>query len=326
MARLRLFANLREAAGTADTTVPGATVAEVLANAADRFGTEFARAVPIAKVWVNGEEAAAEASVADGDEVALIPPVSGGATVVQSPVAMEVGLVAAIGAALFIANTLSIQWLAVTIVLAGGVWAFDISDVAARRGLVVSAAPVLAGVTGGALATYRFGVPGAAAATALAALAGMVWAVLVPRQRPIESIGASVALAVIGTFGVSSVILLRLASEDYTTSFLVVATAAVAVTWVSSRFEMASLDPVIVGMLAAVVAGGIAATIWSDDLWPTLAASGGAALALVAGRNVGTLMRAGGFFFVGSVPGSLHYLDGVFAAGGAFWLVLYVLA
>ena len=55
MARLRLFANLREAAGTSDTTVPGATVAEVLANAADRFGSDFARAVPIARVWVNGD-------------------------------------------------------------------------------------------------------------------------------------------------------------------------------------------------------------------------------------------------------------------------------
>lgn len=326
MARLRLFANLREAAGTSDTTVPGATVAEVLANAADRFGSDFARAVPIARVWVNGEEADPEAVVADADEVALIPPVSGGATVVQSPMAFEVGLVVAIAAALLIANSISLQWFAVTIVLVGGVWAFDITDVASRRGMSISAAPVLAGITGAALATYRFGMPGAAGATAIAALAAMIWAVLVPRQRSMESIAGSAVLAVVGALGVSSVVLLRLASTDVTLSFLVVVTAAVALMGISSRFEMASMDPAVVGMLGAVIAGGVAATLWADDLWPTLAASGGAALALVAGRNIGALMRAEGFYLGGgSLPGSLHHLDGIFAAAGAFWLVLYVL-
>ncbi|NIR41055.1 MAG: hypothetical protein GWN79_25000, partial [Actinobacteria bacterium] len=47
--------------------------------------------------------------------------------------AFEVGLVVAIAAALLIANSISLQWFAVTIVLVGGVWAFDITDVASRR-------------------------------------------------------------------------------------------------------------------------------------------------------------------------------------------------
>ncbi|MDX1689379.1 MAG: MoaD/ThiS family protein [Acidimicrobiia bacterium] len=326
MPRLRLFANLREAAGTADTRVPGATVGEVLDNAVERFGDGFASGLSIARVWVNGDEAGADRTVTDDDEIALLPPVSGGATAVRNPVVMEVGLVAAIAAALLIANTISLQWTAVTIVLAGGVWAFDITDVAARRGLVVSAVPVLGGITGGALATYRFGLPGAAGAVVLAALGALAWAVLAPRHRPMESIAASVVVAVVGTFGVASVILLRLGSEDLTTAFLVVAAVAVAASWVTSRVEITGVDPVVVGMVAAIAAGAVAATVWTDDLWPTVAASGGAAIALVAGRNIGTLMRAGGFFLVGSVPGSLHYLDGVFAAGGIFWLVLYVLS
>ena len=326
MARLRLFANLREAAGTGDTTVPGSTVAEVLKNASARFGDDFARGVSIARVWVNGDEADPHATLDDGDEVALIPPVSGGAMVVRSPILMEIGLVAAIAAALFLANSISLQWLAVTVVLGGGVWAFDITDVAARRGLAVSAGPVLGGVTAGAIATYRFGLPGAAAATVLAGLASMAWAVLSPPHRPVESIAASAVVAVTATFGVSSIILLRLVSEDAAASFLLVASVAVAVAWVASRVQFGGLDPLVVGMLGAIAAGAVAATVWADDMLPTLAASGAAAVAIVAGRNVGTLMRAGGFFLVGTVPGSLHYLDGVFTAGGAYWLVLYILS
>ena len=41
MARLRLFASAREAAGTARDVVDGATVAEVLAAAEQRYGQGF---------------------------------------------------------------------------------------------------------------------------------------------------------------------------------------------------------------------------------------------------------------------------------------------
>lgn len=78
MATLRLFATIRVAAGTGRDTVPGSTVSEVLANAAARYGTEFAELVPICRIWVNGDAADLEAAVGDGDEVALLPPVSGG--------------------------------------------------------------------------------------------------------------------------------------------------------------------------------------------------------------------------------------------------------
>ena len=78
MPTLRLFATIRVAAGTGRDSVPGTTVSEVLANAADRYGTEFAELVPICRIWVNGEAAELEAAVGDGDEIGLLPPVSGG--------------------------------------------------------------------------------------------------------------------------------------------------------------------------------------------------------------------------------------------------------
>jgi molybdopterin synthase sulfur carrier subunit len=79
MAQLRLFAAVREAAGTGRAAVSGATVGEVLDAACDQFGPEFARLVAGSRVWLNGDDAALDASVADDDEVAVLPPVSGGA-------------------------------------------------------------------------------------------------------------------------------------------------------------------------------------------------------------------------------------------------------
>jgi molybdopterin converting factor small subunit len=78
MATLRLFATVRVAAGTGRTTVDGATVGEVVAAASARYGPEFAALVQSCRVWCNGEPANADDPVTDRDEVAILPPVSGG--------------------------------------------------------------------------------------------------------------------------------------------------------------------------------------------------------------------------------------------------------
>ena len=78
MATLRLFAAAREAAGTGRATVEGATVGAVLDEATARFGAGFADVLGTCRVWVNGEPATRDQSVAAADEVAVLPPVSGG--------------------------------------------------------------------------------------------------------------------------------------------------------------------------------------------------------------------------------------------------------
>ncbi len=75
---LRLFAAAREAAGTTSAEVAGATVDEVLAAARARFGPAFAEVAAASRVWCNGEPAAGSDPVGPGDEVAVLPPVSGG--------------------------------------------------------------------------------------------------------------------------------------------------------------------------------------------------------------------------------------------------------
>ena len=78
MATLRLFAAAREAAGTGRAAVDGATVGDVLDSARARFGEQFAAVLVRCRVWVNGEPAVDGQPVGADDEVAVLPPVSGG--------------------------------------------------------------------------------------------------------------------------------------------------------------------------------------------------------------------------------------------------------
>ena len=78
MALLRLFASAREAAGRGRDDLEGDTVADVLALAAARYGDDFVALLPSCKIWVNGEPAEPATEVGPADEVAVLPPVSGG--------------------------------------------------------------------------------------------------------------------------------------------------------------------------------------------------------------------------------------------------------
>lgn len=78
MAVLRLFASAREAAGTGRDVVGGATVGAVLAEAGRRYGDPFTSLLAGCRIWRNGEPASVDDRVDDHDEVAVLPPVSGG--------------------------------------------------------------------------------------------------------------------------------------------------------------------------------------------------------------------------------------------------------
>jgi len=78
MATLRLFASVREEAGERSIDFEAETVGGVLDQANEKFGSHFAELAQTCRVWVNGEPADRETAVSTGDEVALLPPVSGG--------------------------------------------------------------------------------------------------------------------------------------------------------------------------------------------------------------------------------------------------------
>jgi molybdopterin converting factor small subunit len=78
--RLLLFAHAREAAGRRDDIIDAATLGELLAGARDRYGAGFAEVLDGSRVWINGDEPTngEETGLSEGDEVAVLPPVSGG--------------------------------------------------------------------------------------------------------------------------------------------------------------------------------------------------------------------------------------------------------
>lgn len=79
MANVLFFGPLADAAGVRRVDLAGASVGEVVDEARRRYGERFESALDDScRVWVNGEPAARETPVELGDEVAFLPPVSGG--------------------------------------------------------------------------------------------------------------------------------------------------------------------------------------------------------------------------------------------------------
>lgn len=78
MARVRLFGRAAQAAGTALDDISAETVGGVLEQARVRYGEEFVRVAATCRVWLNGTDVWMTDPVRPDDEVALLPPVSGG--------------------------------------------------------------------------------------------------------------------------------------------------------------------------------------------------------------------------------------------------------
>ncbi len=83
MARLLLFAAAREAAGVRDDVVDASTVGEALKVAVERYGDGFARVLSVCTVLAGDQTVPAdrawEVAVSGDTEIAVLPPVSGGA-------------------------------------------------------------------------------------------------------------------------------------------------------------------------------------------------------------------------------------------------------
>lgn len=60
--------------------LPGSTVAEVLNAASDRFGAGFVEQLESCRIWRNGEPCCSDDPVFEQDELAVLPPISGGSS------------------------------------------------------------------------------------------------------------------------------------------------------------------------------------------------------------------------------------------------------
>jgi molybdopterin synthase sulfur carrier subunit len=97
---VRLFAALREAAGISEVDVAPATLPAIVDGLCARFGEPFTTRVSVASGLVDGQRVALtdDIDVADGSEVALLPPFSGGSAV--TPRELQVHRLLAIGSVL----------------------------------------------------------------------------------------------------------------------------------------------------------------------------------------------------------------------------------
>jgi molybdopterin synthase sulfur carrier subunit len=76
--RVRLFAALRELAGTSQLQVDAPDVGSLLDQLSEKFGPEFERIMRVGTVVVDGETVGRDRALNPEDEAALLPPVSGG--------------------------------------------------------------------------------------------------------------------------------------------------------------------------------------------------------------------------------------------------------
>jgi MoaD family protein len=75
---VRLFAALRELADASRLEANGRTVGDIVDSLAAANGERFGQIAAVSSFVVNGDRATRDTAVADGDEVAILPPVSGG--------------------------------------------------------------------------------------------------------------------------------------------------------------------------------------------------------------------------------------------------------
>jgi len=327
MATLRLFAGLREAAGTSSDEVAGATVGEVLTAAAERYGAQFAAGLDTAKVWVNGEQADESTTVMDDDEVALIPPVSGGALASSTADVSRNSLSIALLAAVFIAAFVPLEWFVLIAVGAVLAWLWDLSEQQAASAAGFGVLPALFAPVAAATGAYAWGFEGLAAGVAVGVVVSLSWPIFDAAARAIESIMITTAVALLAGLGAGGLVLLRMISTTAVATFVLIALAGILGAWVAQSFgsQIQSLDPNVGALLGALLVGIILGLALSElETAAALLGSVAAAAGLIAGRALGSLVRRGEVVHTQAAPGLLTAVDGVIVAAPLFWLTLWV--
>ena len=324
MVKLRLFASLREIAQASIVELEADSVGDALDQAVERFGDRFARSLATAQVWVNGDKSGRDAPLQDGDEMALIPPVSGGAAVIhESTDLARVAFTGTLGVTVLIANFVSTEALVFAGVGAMIAWLWDISETYASRQPAIQIIPAMAAATAGATAAYRWGQPGLAGGVALGVMMALAWTVFDRTNRGVEGFGVSVLLAGVAALGCGSLVIVRLRSVTEVTAFLGIAGVAAVAAWAGRRFGGASLDPnlaiLLVTLAAGTVAGGTADSLY---LIVMLLASAVAAGGLIAGRVLGSMVRNGDVLHTVRGPGMLTMVDPAVVGVSLWWVSL----
>jgi len=323
MAKLRLFASLREIAGTSRLDVPAATVGEVISMAGDEFGPDFKRGIETARVWLNGEEAAMSDVVEEDDEVVILPPVSGGQQATLVPTDLAVFLPLGIAVVAVLANSQGQPIWAAGIVAIVAAWAVDMNSAFAMRGRAFAPLAVVTAAATSTLAAHILGPTGYGLSMALAVAVVLGWAVAFPSYRQVEVFAPTLLVGLLGALGSASLILTR---SSFTPDpraidvFLVAVIAGVLLGAIVARLPaLPFLDRFSTTAIGAVLAAVAAASLWDLDVVGYLLVGLGISVALVAGQGLSSMLRTGGVMLTERPPGFLPALDGVVLAAAIYF-------
>lgn len=321
MAHLRLFAGLKETAGSGELEIEASTVGEAIEIASGRFGPEFARAVPDARVWVNGEEATTATAITSADEIALLPPVSGGAYAGGGMTISPTSLVAAIaGVGLLFVKDPEVLITALVVVLSA--WVIDISSVVQGRGRDLPLGPTLTGILATVAATYTLGPPGMAIGLFSAvALAGL-WSVASESNRMLITIAPMVLVGLMASAAIGSMVsvIMRPNSGELRFEIFLVAMLGGGIGAVATyRFPEIPLgDPVLASGIGSLVATLFMAFTNKLDLVSYLLIGLALAAAVVAGRGLGSAIRTRAVHLTEVAPGVMPLFDGAVMAAAVY--------
>lgn len=330
MAKLRLFANLREIAGTSRVEIPASTVSEVVEAAAEKFGAEFRRGLGTARVWLNGEETAMDAEVGEDDEVVLLPPVSGGSQPAAIAPADLVGFAPLLVLVVAVLAALQGQavWAAALVAIAGA-WVADLATAFRMRGKLFAPLAAAATAAAGAIAAHILGGAGYGLTVGLAVAICLGWAVAFRVYRQVDAFSPTLLVGLIAGLATASLVLANssFSPDDRAVDvFLVAVTAAVVLGALVSRLPpMPFLDPFSTTAVAAVFGAVAAAALWDADVVGYLLVGLGVAIALVAGNGLSSMLRMGRVTLTERAPGVLSSLDGVVLAAALYYPLIRIL-
>lgn len=330
MAKLRLFANLREIAGTARLEIPADTVSGVIDAANKKFGPDFERGVETSRVWVNGEEAVGADLVGASDEVVLLPPVSGGsqpASVAPADLVGFLPLVLVVVAVL--ANLQNQEIWAATLVAIAAVWALDLNTSFTARGRVFAPLAVITTSASGALAAHILGGTGYGLTVALAVAVVLGWAIAFPDYRSVDVYSPTLLAGLLAGLATASMVLARSSFSPDAMAvdvFLVAVVAGVTLGSLVSRMPaIPFLDPFSTTAIVAVLGSVAAAAVWDLDVVGYLLVGLGVAVALVAGNGLSSMFRTGTVTLTQRPPGILASLDGIVLAAAIYYPLIRVI-
>ena len=328
MARVRLFANLRELAGTSKLEVAGETVDAVVGELIERFGADFEKSLESSRIWKNGEEAKPSDTVTESDELALIPPVSGGATALPRNEGYENLFLAAAVVALLAASAYGVAVFAAALVGVAAIWAVDIAANASSRDLVVDYAPLLTSIVVSVLTTFGFGASGLGIAAMLSVVVSLAWAVFRPEARDLTSMAATLMASLMAALCVGSLLLTRVSTlgEEKVAGFIIMALAGALVGHTVGRMKRQLVDQFMASAVATVVAAVAVAAMSNLDLLEWFFIGLVVAISFISGRGIGAAFRTGQVYLSHRVDGSLAALDGPILAAGVFLPFLRLIA